>query len=80
MDRPWRMGSAVSAKVGNAVRRNRIKRLLREFTRLNKQVLAPAVDYVVVAKRKEDIGRLKLSDVTHQLTPVLRAVRKDLGR
>ncbi len=42
-----RFGTVVGRKVGGAVRRNRIKRLLREFFRLNKQLFEDSTNYSV---------------------------------
>jgi ribonuclease P protein component len=46
-----RLGVTVTRKVGKAVRRNRIKRLVREAFRLERHALPPGLDMVWVAKR-----------------------------
>ncbi|MBI1368069.1 MAG: ribonuclease P protein component [Planctomycetes bacterium] len=48
-----RLGLSVSARVGNAVRRNHIKRLLRESFRLLQHDLPAGYDLVVVVSRHD---------------------------
>jgi ribonuclease P protein component len=47
---PARLGITVTRKVGNAVRRNRIKRLVREWFRRRARELG-SCDLVIIAKR-----------------------------
>jgi ribonuclease P protein component len=46
-----RMGVTVTRKVGNAVTRNRIKRLVREVFRRHRDRLVSGLDVVLIAKR-----------------------------
>ncbi|MFP3867323.1 MAG: ribonuclease P protein component [Desulfobacteraceae bacterium] len=64
-----RLGLVVTKRLGRAVKRNRVKRLLREFFRLNKGNLPPK-DIVIIAKK--GAPELNLAEVTAQLQPVLR--------
>ncbi|MFH0808964.1 MAG: ribonuclease P protein component [Pseudomonadota bacterium] len=47
---PRRLGITASRKVGNAVARNRVKRLIREFYRLNKELFPSGHDIIVIAR------------------------------
>ena len=47
-----RLGFTVSTKVGKAVRRNKVRRRLREAYRIHEETMLPGWDIVVVARVK----------------------------
>ena len=60
-----RLGVSVSKDHGGAVRRNKIKRLLRESFRLERHALPQGVDVVLIPKRRDD--DLPLAELRHEL-------------
>ena len=48
-----RVGLTVSAKLGHAVRRNRLRRRLREIYRIHEAEFRPGYDLVVVARTRD---------------------------
>jgi len=48
-----RIGITVSKRIGTAVRRNSIKRLLREIYRRNKEIFPPGYDFVLIARKQD---------------------------
>lgn len=46
-----RLGITVSKKIGNSVKRNKVKRLIREFFRLYKASFPQGYDFVIAAKK-----------------------------
>ncbi len=68
----WRrLGITVSKKIGTAVNRNHVKRLVREYFRLHKNHFPESCDILFVAKPGSH--SLKYYDLCEELNPVLRA-------
>jgi len=64
-----RLGIAISKKLGKAVIRNRMKRLLREAFRLHREALREGADLTLLVKK--DFSSLKRQDVEVLLLDLL---------
>lgn len=73
-----KFGFVASKKTGNAVQRNRIKRLLREFVRLNENKFENNMDYIFIGKSilKESIFNLSYSNIEKDLVRGLKLIKK----
>jgi ribonuclease P protein component len=71
----WRLGLAVTRKSGNAVWRNRVKRVVRECFRLHQRGITQGLDIVVVPRRSLDPRQLTLAGLTREFLPLMRTWR-----
>lgn len=69
---PTRLGITVTRKVAGAVGRNRVKRVMREVFRRNRELFPPACDVVVIAK--EGAPSLGYPDALAELEGVRRGL------
>lgn len=67
---PPRIGISVSKKVGNAVTRNRCKRLIKEVARHWVSHLKPGTDYVIIARNP--VAQMDYKQVKSSLFHVFR--------
>jgi len=61
--------------MGNAVARNRIKRVMREYFRLHQYDFELPLDIVVVPKRNLEAKQLTLALATEEITPLLTRIK-----
>ena len=64
-----RLGVTVTKKIGNAVKRNRVKRLAREFYRLNKHHFSKDCDIVIIGKKNSFL--LNYKDIKEELGEII---------
>ncbi|MFZ0240749.1 MAG: ribonuclease P protein component [Desulfobacterales bacterium] len=70
-----RFGITVSRKVGNAVRRNRVKRLVREHVRRVRPLMSGGWDINIIAKK--DAANLSGGEVGTSLAQLLAGIQRD---
>ncbi|MEW5908207.1 MAG: ribonuclease P protein component [Thermodesulfobacteriota bacterium] len=67
-----RLGTTVSKRVGQAVERNRIKRVLRECFRIHRRLLLGCWDLNIIAKR--EAAKLTSSDLISSVKTLFRQI------
>ncbi len=75
-----RLGLSVSRKFGNAVQRNRLRRLYREAFRLTREQMTTGLDLILIPRQAEEptLGDLleSLPKLVHQLARKLEKERR----
>lgn len=72
-----RFGFTVSKKVGNAVTRNRVRRLFDEACRLNKEKFPNGYDFILLARR--DVVGLDFCQIEEGLLRLLKKLKINRG-
>lgn len=71
-----KLGIAIKAKTGNAVKRNRIKRLIKESYRLNEDIVGTGKSLVFLVKKNQELDSLEFKNIEYDIKDILSRVRK----
>lgn len=73
-----KFGIVASKKTGNAVKRNRIKRIIREIIRKNIKLFNNNFDYIIVAKSiLKDTQEIKYKDLENDLLKIIGKIKNE---
>lgn len=75
-EKQTRLGVTVTKKIGHAPARNRIKRLVREYFRLNKHKITSKYDINIIAKK--EIALLSSKEIFLSLEDIFNKLHKKL--
>ncbi|QYR21706.1 ribonuclease P protein component [Paenibacillus sp. sptzw28] len=67
---PFRLGVSASKKIGNAVVRNRMRRLVKEIVRHNADRVVPQLDFIIIV-RKPAVG-MKMKELEKSILHILK--------
>lgn len=67
---PFRLGVSASKKIGNAVVRNRMRRMVKEIVRLRKEQIVEKIDLIIIV-RKPAI-QMKMKEMDKSMVHVLK--------
>lgn len=75
-------GFVASKKVGNAVTRNRLKRIFREVVRKNMDIFSPSCAYIIIAKKKcsEDFEKLNYEIIKKDIINGIKKYEKNTNK
>lgn len=74
LEADWRLGLAISKKIGPSVVRNYFKRRIRECFRIHQEMIPNALDIVVVAKHHLKEVTLKSNVIAQDILFILHKV------
>lgn len=66
----FRLGISVSKKIGNAVVRNRLRRMIKEIVRLNGEKVAPRTDMILIVRKPA--AEMEYAEMEKSILHVLR--------
>lgn len=67
---PFRLGVSVSKKLGNAVVRNYLRRVMKEIVRLHADQVAPGYDLILIARKP--VAEMAYADIEKSLLHVMK--------